>query len=1213
MPGTGALPLRAARPVRFGGYPSLIDSYVLVAHGEARVRDGIAQALRLAGYAVEKTATHSDAVQLLQSRPPLLTLLGERLADAPGANLLRHIRSDIYLKTSIVVAVRSDLRRIDPDPGTLEADGHISWPICDPDLLATVRTHLLVAERRRTARHSKRMGRLARMLAEAIKASNRITDRHALLETFCRICAGQGQFLLAAIVMLEPDTCLVRPAALAGKGEDYFDVTPKIDISDPAFRLGTIGSAILNARPDVCNDIARDPRMMPWREEALCRMYASTASFPLTMDGHAIGALVLFSGEVGYFLEDEVDLLNSLAIELSFAMSKARSDDARHAAEARLWTSEERFRAIFETSPLGTAVMSLEGRYLLANAAFCRTVDYTESELRRLDKFSLTHAEDLEKTRERFGALKMGAITEYLSEKRYVKRSGDPVWVKVRASLLRDSDGVPAGVVVISEDITAQRESAAQLDRAVHLMRLAGSIARVGGWVMHVRDQTVEWSQEVFDILEKGTAAPAALTESLDAFEPEARSRLEAALARCALDGLAFDLELQARSAQGTRLTAHVVGEAVRNERGEIVRIQGAFSDISSLKRAEQRLRETEAHLTEIMDAFLTLDREWRFTNLNRQAERLLQRPAAELLGRSFMEHIDGSLRAAFSENLSRAVKEQHSVNFHVWSPQWGRWLDVKVYPSSVGLTLYVRDTTLQRRSESQLRLLEASVARLNDLVVITEAEPLDEPGPRMIFINDAFTRRMGYERGEVLGKSPRMLQGPRTQPEALRKIRAALEQCRPVREEVINYTKSGEEVTLELDIVPLTDPGGRLTHFVAIERDITERLELEERLRQSQRLEAVGQLTGGVAHDFNNLLTVILGVGDLLSEELCEHEQHHAMAEVIVSAAQRGASLTHRLLAFARRQPLDPSAIDVNRLVRNLEPLLRRTLGEHISIAFIAAPDLPPAMVDPAQLENALLNLCLNSRDAMTAGGRLTIETRSIYLDEEYADLHPETRAGDYVMLAVTDDGSGIEREHLERVFDPFFTTKGEGKGTGLGLAMVYGFVKQSGGHITIDSEPEHGTTVEMYLPRASEAVQELPSASSGNSELGGSETILLVEDDDMVRAYARAQLCSMRYTVLEAADGPLALAILRAHPEIELLFTDVVIPGGMSGRELAEQALDIRPSIKVLYTSGYSEDSALHQGRVDRRVHLLSKPYRRIDLLSRIREILDSSEAKS
>lgn len=376
--------------------------------------------------------------------------------------------------------------------------------------------------------------------------------------------------------------------------------------------------------------------------------------------------------------------------------------------------------------------------------------------------------------------------------------------------------------------------------------------------------------------------------------------------------------------------------------------------------------------------------------------------------------------------------------------------------------------------------------------------------------------------------------------------------------------------------------------------------------LAQSERLSAIGALTGGIAHDFNNLLTVILGNAEALQASL-EPEAERHLAEMIFVAAERGADLTRHLLAFARRQALEPSTVDINRLIGDMDRLLRRSIGEHIELEFARGGGLWPALVDPGQLESALLNLCLNARDAMGAGGRLTIETANAHLDRNYADEHAEVRPGQYVMIAISDTGAGIPAEHLPRVFEPFFSTKEKGKGTGLGLSMVYGFVKQSGGHIKIYSEVGEGTTVRMYLPRSADAVATARRDAAGPAPVKSGERVLLVEDDLLVLAYAREQLSLLGYDVTAAASGGEAMEILRRGEAFDLLLTDVVMPGGMSGRQLADEACALRPSLKVLFSSGYTENAIVHQGRLDPGVRLLAKPYRRAELARRVREALD------
>ena len=384
-----------------------------------------------------------------------------------------------------------------------------------------------------------------------------------------------------------------------------------------------------------------------------------------------------------------------------------------------------------------------------------------------------------------------------------------------------------------------------------------------------------------------------------------------------------------------------------------------------------------------------------------------------------------------------------------------------------------------------------------------------------------------------------------------------------------------------------------------------------EEQLRQSQKMEAVGRLTGGVAHDFNNLLTVVTGNLDLALRRIPDGDGRlQKLVSNALEGAGRAAALTHRLLAFSRQQPLEPVALDVNRLVAGMSDLLLRTLGEDVMIETVLAGGLWRTLADPNQLEGAILNLAVNARDAMPGGGKLTIETANAHLDEAYAAVRPEVTAGQYVMIAVCDTGTGMAPETVANAFEPFFTTKPIGKGTGLGLSQVYGFAKQSGGHAAIYSELGHGTTIKLYLPRVRDGSapsrEERPAlqAEAGARER---ETVLVVEDETMVREFTGECLREAGYRVVEASDGPSALAILREDPSVTLVFTDVVLAGPMNGRHVAEEAARLRPGLPVLFTTGYTRNAIVHHGRLDEGVDLIGKPFTAATLRAKVREILD------
>ena len=515
-------------------------------------------------------------------------------------------------------------------------------------------------------------------------------------------------------------------------------------------------------------------------------------------------------------------------------------------------------------------------------------------------------------------------------------------------------------------------------------------------------------------------------------------------------------------------------------------------------------------------------------------------------------------------------------------------------------------DITGLKRAQDEIAAREAHLRSILDTV--PEAMIVIDATGSVTSFSAAAAQLFGYRHEEVVGQNVKMLM-----PEPYRGEHDGYigHYLRTGEARIIGYgrvvkglTKDGAIFPMELAVGEARSDGQRI--FTGFIRDLTSRQKMEEELRQSQKIEAIGQLTGGLAHDFNNLLTVITGNLEMLEMSLKDSNQRELLKDA-QDAAQDGAKLTGQLLAFGRRQPLNPKPTDLAPLISNFSELLRRTLGESIELHIRVTGSGNLCVVDAPQLQNALLNLAINARDAMPRGGKLTIDISRTRLDVDYAQMYPDIRTGRYVLVAVTDTGSGMSEEVRQRAFEPFFTTKPTGAGTGLGLSMVYGFVKQSGGHIQIYSELEQGTSVRIFLPLV-EAVQTSGELAPGAGEMDamprGSETILVVEDDARVRRVTTARLRSLGYEVIEADNGAAAFALLAAYPKIAMIFTDVVMPGGMNGDELAEAALAAKPDLKVLFTSGYAEPAVARQGlRVGA---WLKKPYTAAELAEKVREIL-------
>jgi PAS domain S-box-containing protein len=647
---------------------------------------------------------------------------------------------------------------------------------------------------------------------------------------------------------------------------------------------------------------------------------------------------------------------------------------------------------------------------------------------------------------------------------------------------------------------------------------------------------------------------------------------------------------------------------AERSAGGPLARPRGGLSPASNAAGAA-----ADAILAGISDGIISVDNDWRVVYVNPAALRLSGRDISTLIGKPIHEALDVNPDNPFRAVYMASKLNGEPVAFSGFSEIFAAWVDVRGYPHPAGYTILFRPAAEDRRANGPFLASERereTIRSINQRIFDTTLDLIlvvDSHGD-FLRVSPSSYPILGYAPEDMIGRSARDfvlaedLDSTRNEMRQARRGRLSRNfDCRYVH-------KDGHPVPLAW--TGIWSDSDRQYFFIG--RDMTDRIMLESQLRQAQKMEAVGQLTGGVAHDFNNILTVIIGMSELLADSVGRDPNLAPIVQAIDEAASRGAQLTQRMLAFARKQPLQARTIDLNDIVTRAALVLRRTLGEDIAVKVVPADALWPALADPSQIEDVILNLAVNARDAMPNGGQLVIETANVHLDEQYAAHNVEAAPGDYVAVIVTDSGTGMAPEVVERVFEPFFTTKEVGRGTGLGLSMVYGFVKQSRGHVKIYSEVGHGTSIKLYLPRAVEAAAEGHESAAARIDAppAGRESILVVEDSAPVRNVTVGILRGLGYRVREAEDGPSALAIVREPGEIDLLFTDLIMPNGMDGQELLRRARELRPGLKALFTSGYSEHFLKGRGPAESGVPLLNKPYRTGTLAEAVRGALDGAQ---
>ena len=884
-------------------------------------------------------------------------------------------------------------------------------------------------------------------------------------------------------------------------------------------------------------------------------------------------------------------------------------------AEEAMRERERRFRLLTANIAGGLIYMDTDGRYQFVNRIYADWFGLEPRDFVGRTARDVLGVEVDDEVHQYLVAAARGETVTYEAARETVGSGTRYVQVTNVPSIA--SDGTVEGVFALVTDISDLKLREQALEEIQRNLAEAQRIGQIGHWRVTPETDEADWSAQMYRIWGLDPSGlPISLDHALQTIHPDDRQEVLKARETAAATNEPYGVEFRIVRPSGEIRHVRNQGRPEYDTEGRFLSFFGVTQDITELKEREEALAENSALLRTILDTvpanIVVRDNEDRITFLNKLASDYYGKPIGELLGKTTEELFVGKIPDAFADFIERSRTSGKVVSEQDYHSERlpGRTLWMLGAPITgedgevLGSVSVHLDVTEQKRAEEALHESERNFR------AIAEGSPV----PLLITRHDDGTILYANPKvGPVLGLATEELIGKKIGPffwqPGERDGRAArLKNEGLITDESLEMLRAdGSRISTVHALQPINYAGEDA--ILGSFQDVTERLRLEEQLRQAQKMEAVGQLTGGVAHDFNNLLAVIMGNLELVLEGVVVDSKVSDFAKRALAASQRGADLTHRLLAFSRRQPLQPVSVDINQLITGMQDLLIRTLGEDIGIELVEGAGLWQCQVDPGQLENAILNLSINARDAMPDGGRLTIETSNIRLDDDYAATQEDVAPGQYVLLAISDTGTGMDAEVMKNAFDPFFTTKDVGKGSGLGLSMIYGFVKQSGGHARIYSEMGEGTTMKIYLPRTTTAAARESVSPPATGATARGEVVLVVEDDAEVRTVAVSILTEVGYEVLEAGSAAAGLAQLERNPGVNLLIADIVLPGGMGGREMAERACEMLPGLRVLYISGYAENALMHHGRLEEGTPLLVKPFRRTDFEMKIRQVLDGA----
>ncbi len=872
--------------------------------------------------------------------------------------------------------------------------------------------------------------------------------------------------------------------------------------------------------------------------------------------------------------------------------------------------SEGGLQTFFEAVDDLVFVFESDGRILFTNPAAQKQLGYTAAELAGMSALEVHPPELRAEAANLLAKLIAGKIS--ICPIPLQTKTGSHILVETKF-LHGQWCGQPV-LLGIARDITERKQTEAALRESEARYKTLLETTDTGYVILDADGRVCGANREYIQLTGHDALTEISGKTVIEWTAPHDRERNAAEIKKCLEQGFVRNLEIDYLNRSGRIVPVEVNATVVKS--GQVLHILALCRDITERKQAEGAREHSvsllRAALESTADGILVVDGQGKMVTFNEQFIQLWRIPESVIASRSDQQALAFVLdQLKDPEGFLAKVRELYARpeadSFDVLEFKDGRVFErysrsQRIEGRPVGRVWSFRDVTGRKQKEAELNRLMTAIEQTPESVVITDTEG------RILYVNPVFEQVTGYSRAEVIGQNPRMLKSDKQDNTFYRELWTKISAGEVWRGRFVNRKKDGTIYSEDAVIAPVRNEKGAVTHYIAIKRDITHELQLEDQNRQAQKIDSIGRLAGGVAHDFNNILTTILGNAELALMQLPPDAPLRSNLESIQEGAERGANLTRQLLAFARRQVIEPRLVKPNDLIFNLNKMLQRLIGEDIKLVTETAPDLAAIKADPGQIEQVLLNLAVNARDAMPEGGTLTIHTANVTLDKEYATRHLIT-PGDYVMISVTDTGVGMTDEVKRHIFEPFYTTKQQGKGTGLGLATCFGIIQQSNGHIHCDSQIGKGTEFRIYLPPVCGKENAPPDVEAPADLPRGTETVLLAEDEPSLRRLMARVLRMQGYTILEAADGNEALSLAQANgPKIQLLVTDVIMPG-LSGKMLAEWLTQVNRGVKVLFISGYINNSAVRGAMSKPGTYFLQKPFNPQDLARKVREALDAS----